>query len=135
MIRNISFMDIFGPDIMASHEYFVSGASISYKTKPPEHNVVWLPHNGTIVKCDVIALVYDGAGIIDRLPGYFTRSMEDMIIVDDPERTLGENAANKIRVSNIHTVRGAKFTCITLNTDTEVKSLNSKYVCRDTWPD
>ena len=133
MMKIIRFEDIFGKDILGCHPYIIPSAGISVTVDPERHKTLLSPSYGA-VEFDILALVYDNGGIIDSLAGYFTRTMEDEIIVDDPDRTLGQNACNKIRVSNIHNVDGVKFTCITLNTDTEIKSLNTKYVCRDTWP-
>ena len=84
-------------------------------------------------ECDVIALVHTGRNVINALPAYFTRrGVEDEIMVEDPRRNLQENAWNAIRVSHIHTIKGVKITCVTLNLPEDIPVFG-KYYPKDNW--
>ena len=88
----------------------------------------------SMIGCDVIALVHTGRSIIGAYPACFTRSAEDEIIIDD-SRTLKEKYWNKVRVNHIHTFKGVKFTCVTLNLPGDKNLLGTKYYHQDTWID
>ena len=97
-------------------------------------NSIWFDGVETIDMkgCDVIALIHRGREIIFALPAYYTDKSKTEIIIDDHSRNLKRNFMNKITVNNIHTIKGHKFTCVTLNLPEDRRN-HGKYYSRDNW--
>ena len=92
--------------------------------------------------CDMIALIHRGREVIRALPAFYANETKQQIVVEDPRRNLRDNMTNTIRLVNrpgtnelwhVHTVKGVKFTCVTINTREDKAAFGTKYYHRDNW--